>query len=74
MTPSVSHVLKRYGSHYIEQYGHTMTAQQKKVLRAVMACRTESLGTIRYCCVSCGATQTVPRLCCNRHCPTCQYE
>ena len=74
MSASVSSVLKRYGMQYLDRFGHTMTAQQKKVLRAVMACRTESLGTIRYRCVSCGGTQTVPRSCCNRHCPACQHE
>ncbi len=51
-----------------------MTAQQKKVLRAAMACRTEPLGTIRYRCVGCGHDETVPRSCCNRHCPACQHE
>jgi hypothetical protein len=72
--PSVSSVLKRYGNEYIQRFGHRMTAQQKKVLRAVMACREDSLGTIRYRCVSCGVEQTVPRSCCNRHCPACQGE
>lgn len=74
MQSSVSSVLQRYGGQYLERYGHTMTAQQKKVLRAVMACRTESLGTIRYRCADCGCTQTVPRSCCNRHCPACQHQ
>ncbi len=72
--PSVSHVLKRYGQQYIARFGTTMTAQQKKVLRAVMACRTETLGTIRFLCLSCGHQHTVPRSCCNRHCPACQHE
>ena len=74
MQSSVSSVLQRYGGQYLERHGHTMTAQQKKVLRAVMACRTESLGTIRYRCADCGCTQTVPRSCCNRHCPACQHQ
>ena len=51
-----------------------MTAQQKKVLRAVMACREERLGTIRYRCLGCGHDETVPRSCCNRHCPACQWQ
>lgn len=74
MAVRVSDVLKRYGQQFLDRFSHTMTAQQKKVLRAVMACRTEALGTIRYQCVGCGATQTVPRSCCNRHCPACQHE
>ncbi len=51
-----------------------MTAQQKKTLRAVMACRTEALGTIRYLCLSCGHEHSVPRSCCNRQCPACQQD
>jgi len=72
--PSVSHILQRYGPQYLARYRKTMTAQQKKVLRAVMACRSEALGTIRYACAICGFEHTVPRSCCNRHCPACQHE
>ncbi len=71
---SVSAVLKRYGQRYLDRFGPTMTAQQKKVLRAVMACREDGLGTIRYTCVGCGHEHTVPRSCCNRHCPACKHE
>ncbi|QDV27569.1 IS91 family transposase [Aureliella helgolandensis] len=74
MKPSVSTVLKCYGQQYLNRYGCTMTAQQKKVLRAVMACREESLGAIRYRCLSCDLEHTVPRSCCNRHCAACQHE
>ena len=70
----VSNVLKRYGEQYLRRFGKRMTAQQKKVLRAVMACREERLGTIRYRCVCCGHDETVPRSCCNRHCPACQWQ
>ena len=71
---SVSAVLKRYGQQYLDRFGPTMTAQQKKVLRAVMACREDALGTIRYACVACGHEHNVPRSCCNRHCPACQHQ
>jgi len=71
---SVSAVLKRYGQQYLDRFSPTITAQQKKVLRAVMACREDRLGTIRYACVGCGHEHTVPRSCCNRHCPACQHE
>jgi predicted RNA-binding Zn-ribbon protein involved in translation (DUF1610 family) len=72
--PSVSKVLQRYGQQYLDRFGTTMTAQQKKTLRAVMACRTEALGTIRYLCLSCGHERSVPRSCCNRQCPACQQD
>jgi hypothetical protein len=71
---SVSAVLKRYGQQYLDRFGPTMTAQQKKVLRAVMACREDGLGTIRYACLGCGHEHNLPRSCCNRHCPACQHQ
>ncbi|EMI23560.1 transposase [Rhodopirellula europaea SH398] len=43
-------VLKRYGDQYIAKHGTRITAQPRKVLRAVMACREDSLGTIQYAC------------------------
>ena len=72
--PSVSGVLKRYGAEYLKEFGHRVTAQQKKVLRAVMACREDTLGTISYACTGCGHRHTVPRSCCNRHCAGCQHD
>jgi hypothetical protein len=70
----VAMVLKRYGDQYIARHSTRMTAQQKKTLRAVMACREDSLGTIRYACSCCGEVTNVPRSCCNRHCPACQHQ
>ncbi len=70
----VSMVLKRYGDQYIAKHGTRMTAQQKKVLRAVITCREDSLGTIQYACSGCGELTHVPRSCCNRHCPACQHQ
>ena len=74
MQSSVSKLLKQYGPQYLDRFGRTMTAQQKKVLYAVIACRTERLGTIRYACPACGSDHSVPRSCCNRHCPACQHD
>jgi len=74
MRPSVTNVLKHYGQQYLDRFGATLSAQQKKVLRAVMACRTDQLGTVSYLCLSCGHNLTVPRSCCNRHCPACQHD
>lgn len=74
MATGVSAVLSRYAEQYIDKFKAKMTAQQKKVLRAVAACRQRSLGTIRYSCATCGDEKTVPRSCCNRHCPQCQWH
>lgn len=51
-----------------------MPLQQKKVLQAVAACSTGSLGTVRYQCAQCGESHVMGRSCGNRHCPLCQAD
>jgi hypothetical protein len=72
--PSVADVLRRYGPEYLERFGATMPAGHKKVLKAVMACRTGDLGMVFYECTSCGRTHAMGRSCGNRHCPSCQQN
>lgn len=72
--PTVAEVLRRYGGEYLEQFGEKMPAEQRKVLRMLMACRTGELGTVQYQCVSCGRTHVMGRSCGNRHCPSCQKD
>src|SRR4051794_25087894 len=72
--PTVADVLRRYGDGSLEQFGAAMPAGHKKVLRAIMACRTGRLGTVVYRCADCGTTHALGRSCGNRHCPTCQQD
>jgi hypothetical protein len=72
--PTVADVMRQYGPPYLEQFGATMPAEHKKVLNAIMACRTRELGTVLYVCTSCGNTHSMGRSCGNRHCPTCQQD
>jgi hypothetical protein len=71
---SVAEVLRRYGGEYLERFGDTMPAEQRKVLHALRACRTGQLGTVFYACPSCGHTHAMGRSCGNRHCPSCQQH
>lgn len=72
--PTVADVLRQYGDSYLQRFGATMPAEQKKVLHAIMACRTGQLGTVFYACSTCGRTHAMGRSCGNRHCPTCQQD
>jgi hypothetical protein len=45
-----------------------------KILRALLACRTPTLGGHRYRCQQCERTHFVPHSCRNRHCPLCQGQ
>jgi hypothetical protein len=51
---------------------HALTEAQRKVLRAVSACRTEVLGGRVDVCTQCGDEKVVFHSCRNRHCPQCQ--
>jgi hypothetical protein len=72
--PTVADVMRQYGPAYLERFGATMPAEHKKVLNAMMACRTGRLGLVFYECTSCGHTHVMGRSCGNRHCPTCQQD
>jgi len=72
--PTVADVLRRHGGEYLEQFDGRMPAEQRKVLRMIMACRTGELGTVHYQCTSCGRTHVMGRSCGNRHCPSCQKD
>jgi len=70
--PTVADVLRRHGGAYLERFGPGMPAEHRKVLHAIMACRTTKLGTVFYRCSSCGRSHAMGRSCGNRHCPSCQ--
>lgn len=70
--PTVADVLRRHGEAYLDRFGRSMPAEHRKVLHAIIACRTAKLGMVFYRCSSCGRTHAMGRSCGNRHCPTCQ--
>lgn len=46
---------------------------QKKVVRAIINCRTSRLGGHKLYCKNCGYSEISYNSCRNRHCPKCQY-
>jgi len=59
---------------FLEPYQRTMpmSAAQRRVASAVVACRTPRLGTQIYRCDHCGGEAVRYCSCRNRHCPKCQ--
>jgi hypothetical protein len=51
---------------------HRLPVHHWKVLRAIAACHTPTLGGHQYQCANCGKEHFVPHSCGNRHCPSCQ--
>ena len=66
----VADVIRKVGSSFFD----SLTRAQRKVLRAILCCRTAALGGHRDQCVHCGH-QTISFFSCrNRHCPKCQVN
>ena len=68
--PTVGAIARAHGEAFKRQ--HALTEAQRKVLRAVSACRTEVLGGRVDVCARCGDERVVFHSCRNRHCPQCQ--
>lgn len=69
---ALQELLRSHGAQYLERFGQAMPQNHRKVLGALMACRTEASGTILYQCEQCGEPHVAARCCGNRHCPGCQ--
>ncbi len=69
--PTVADIVRRYGDAYAAE-GRTVSAAQRRVLRAIGRCRTAALGGHAERCDQCGHTRVWYNSCRNRHCPTCQ--
>jgi hypothetical protein len=66
----VADVIRKAGSSFF----NSLTGAQRKVLKAILRCRTAALGGHRDQCVHCGH-QTISFFSCrNRHCPKCQVN
>jgi hypothetical protein len=65
----VADIFRAYGAQYRAK--HPVSAQQRKAMRDVEACRTQSLGGHVDVC-RCGYQRISYNSCRNRHCPKCQ--
>jgi hypothetical protein len=68
----VADVFREHGGAYLKQYG--ASADQKRLLRDLAACRTAALGGHVKRCDRCGHEEFFYKSCGNRHCPKCQAE
>jgi Transposase zinc-binding domain/Putative transposase len=67
-------LFRTHGRQYLERFGPAMPDVHKKVIAAIMRCRTEANGSILYQCEACGEAHVIHRSCGNRHCPGCQHH
>jgi hypothetical protein len=70
---SIREIFSTFGPEYLQRYSNTMPKTHRKVIDALIACRTEACGIAFYQCEGCAERQQLFVSCGNRHCPTCQY-
>ncbi len=68
----VADVFRDGQSRFVAQYGHTLRPEQRRVLTAIIRCRTAELGGHVQRCDECGHQRIQYNSCRNRHCPKCQ--
>ena len=66
----VADIFRAHGPDY--QISHPMPFAHRRVISAIVSCRTEYLGGHIDRCDRCGFERTVYNSCRNRHCPKCQ--
>lgn len=68
----VADILRRYGAAYRAEHEPSLSNAQRRVMRAITACRTAALGGHVEACESCAHQRVAYNSCRNRHCPKCQ--
>ena len=68
----VADIIRSAGESFLEKSKRWITWQHRKVLLAILRCRTAVLGGHRDRCSDCGHVAISYKLCGNRHCPRCQ--
>ncbi len=68
----VADIFRGEAASFRENYGPSLSAQQKRVFFAIQACRTAVLGGHVRACDHCDHREISYNSCRNRHCPKCQ--
>jgi hypothetical protein len=68
----VADIFRRYQADFLQRFGSVLSTDQRRVLNAIMACRTSVLGGHASRCDHCGHKEISYNSCRNRHCPKCQ--
>ncbi len=71
-TLEVADIVRRTGNRFWEQQQSHLAWPHRKVLDAIVRCRSAALGGHRDQCVRCGHQAISFNSCRNRHCPKCQ--
>jgi len=68
----VADIFRRHGAVYRADHAATLSNSQRRVMAAIVACRTSALGGHVERCADCGEERIAYNSCRDRHCPKCQ--
>lgn len=67
----IADIFRQFETDYYQR--HDLVDEQKKAFKAIINCRSQSMGGHTLKCGSCGYVQHAYNSCRNRNCPKCQY-
>ena len=70
----IADILRRHGQDYARVHAVHLGRVERRVMSAITACRTATLGGHVEACDDCGVTRIAYNSCRNRHCPKCQGQ
>lgn len=70
----VADIVRLHGPAYRQQFGHSLTAEQKRALHDIENCRTPFFGGHVYQCDHCSEQVFAYHSCGNRSCPKCHHN
>ena len=70
----IADILRRHGGAYGRDHAGHLGRVERRVMSAIVACRTEALGGHVEACNDCGMKRIAYNSCRNRHCPKCQGQ
>ena len=71
---TIKDIFSEFGPQYLEHHGERIPNEHRKVIQAIIDCRSGEFGFTIYHCRRCGEHHLVNRSCGNRHCPNCQHH
>lgn len=71
---TIKDIFSQFGPEYLQRHAERIPNEHRKVIQAIIDCRSGELGVTLYYCQHCGEYHLVNRSCGNRHCPNCQHH
>ena len=70
---AITNIFRTFAPEYLQRFPN-LPEQHKKVIDAIINCRSGNFGVAVYRCEGCEKIHYIDRSCGNRHCPQCQYH